>query len=819
MSVTDQWSEAPVASEAYGYADREAAQLESPFLESAETFAGHGHDEAGEWESPVGAGLLESAFLEEATPFVRAYGEGAAQQAEDREGTEFRQLLAELRDPEFDEALFELAQEVAEAAEAEAGEAIGRTPEQAAEAYLEPLRERTDAMLETIAQGLARQDLMSMSEEQLESVLDRFEPTAEGESPAFEGFLGRAFRLVRNVVSRGVNAIRALGRVVNPGAILARIRRLVPLLLNRVLRLALNKLPPDLRPAASTLARRLLGRAAAEAESGPPLVPEALTQADVSTLQTEFNANVAALMFAADEAEQDRVVAEAAEAARDGEAAPIAELDAARERFVAEVERLESGAGLQPALEQFIPAVMAALPIIRMGVGIIGRPKIVRFIARIISPLIVGVVGPQAATPLARAIADRGLSLLRLETEEPITREQLAANAIAGAVEDTVRRVAEQGEAVFEDPRLLEAAVTEAFQEAAAGNFAANAIRADLREVAEAEEVTWYLAPYRHWYKKYSRVREVRIEPQTAARIRIFGNHTLGEFLRVRHGVTGAVTAKLHLYQAIPGTTLSRIARLEKHTPGLGRGDRGTYTRLHPLTPEAAGALLREPGLGKAVDATFLSTPDRIAVGQRFYYLQLPGTGPTPPPPGRCPALSEVTVAMDFRQTLIRVHIYLTEADAQSVAARIRSGAGSLASMVLIKRVIEATLRTALSPQRRQHLRVIHEAEAEEQWVQAALGAAASRIGMAIVEYAGRKLLEWVERAVAQYLQERAQDFVRRADEPANGVTLMVQLRNPPGMALLGSLMRGQAPPLRWMASFIGAPLPRVDVVAGCRRA
>ena len=49
--------------------------------------------------------------------------------------------------------------------------------------------------------------------------------------------------------------------------------------------------------------------------------------------------------------------------------------------------------------------------------------------------------------------------------------QQLAPQAIASAVEDTVRRLGELDEATLENPTLLEAAVTEAFHEAAAENF------------------------------------------------------------------------------------------------------------------------------------------------------------------------------------------------------------------------------------------------------------------------------------------------------------------------------------------------------------
>ena len=51
---------------------------------------------------------------------------------------------------------------------------------------------------------------------------------------------------------------------------------------------------------------------------------------------------------------------------------------------------------LSSELEQFIPAVMAALPLIRTGIGIYGRDKLVRLIARLLAQLIKSLTGMEA---------------------------------------------------------------------------------------------------------------------------------------------------------------------------------------------------------------------------------------------------------------------------------------------------------------------------------------------------------------------------------------------------------------------------------------
>ncbi len=57
---------------------------------------------------------------------------------------------------------------------------------------------------------------------------------------------------------------------------------------------------------------------------------------DVADVQREFDGNVAGLLLASDEAEQDAIVGEAYEATAQGED-PINELADARERFVAQL--------------------------------------------------------------------------------------------------------------------------------------------------------------------------------------------------------------------------------------------------------------------------------------------------------------------------------------------------------------------------------------------------------------------------------------------------------------------------------------------------
>ncbi len=163
---------------------------------------------------------------------------------------------------------------------------------------------------------------------------------------------------------------------------------------------------------------------------------------------------------------------------------------------------------------------------------------------------------------------------------------------MTSTVEETVGRVAMLPEEVLSNQELLEGAALEAFEQAAAANFPpvlgqeTYLARPDLRESSHARG-TWVALPlHRHRrYKKYSRVLRVRITPEKARVIETFGGSTLGQFLEEQLGqAPGAeLEADVHLYEAMPGTLLPELARMEESTPGLGSSDEVAWGRLHPL--------------------------------------------------------------------------------------------------------------------------------------------------------------------------------------------------------------------------------------------
>ncbi len=767
---------------------------------------------------PVTATLLERSDAgQPMTPFVSEYA-GAVTQTP--EASAFQELLSELYDREFDETLADLAHEAWEAVTQRAepfGEAgMGESEAQFLQEWARPVRDAAETMLQNIAQAASDHDLESMSEAELDRFFEAFEPHQTGLEQHFENFLGGLWKKVKSIAKSAVSAV-GKGIMMIPGlsALIDKLKALVKPLLDRVLRLAIDRLPPTLQPLARQLAQRVLGTSG---EAEDPEYEAAPAAPDPAALQQQFDLEAATLMFAPDELEQELTLNEAAAVAERDPGAAVAQLHEARARFV---DQLASGSDPEQAMEQFIPAVMAVLPIARTVIGMIGRGRVVSFLAGYLANFVAHYVPRQAATQLSSAIVDAGLRMLSLEApaEEEPAGPRVACEAIAHAVEDTVRRVAERDESVFEEPQLLEAAVTEAFHEAAAENFPPQVIVPALHEAPL--HATWVAMPRRgprKYYKKYTHVFDVEITPQIAESITTFGGAKLSAFLKDQLGVTPPVHARVHLYQAIAGTTLRRIAHLEHNVPGLGKRSHAAR-QLHPLTVQAAATLLAQPKLGRDVAGAFRSARHTVAIGQRLYYLEIAGAQPVSVRRGEISAgalrrMSNVNVTLDFRRDEYRVFVYLSETDAQEIAAKIRSR-DLTAVLVMARRVYESGVGVALGGDIKRHVKVLGETPAPHRLV----GVDLKQLAAGVKERVIKEVVNWVGQALAEYLEAGAGEFVAAVDNPADGVTVVVHILNPPGAPLVRRLLNGEgisAGELRDLDSlFRGKPKLSVNTVPG----
>ena len=257
--------------------------------------------------------------------------------------------------------------------------------EQFLQEWSEPVRQAAEAMLDSIAEAASEHDLASMSESELDTFFERFEPRGTGLEQYFEDFLGGLVSKAKTLAKKALDvAKKGLALVPGLGGLIAKLKALVRPLLNRVLKTAIDKLPPTLRPLARQLARRVLGAQVGEVDGeafeAAPAAP------DVSAVQQQFDLEAAMLMFSSDENEQEFVLSEAVYGAEREDGAPVAQLQEARARFV---DQLEAGVDPEQALEQFIPAVMGVLPIARTVIGVIGRKRVVNVLAKFLAGFIV----------------------------------------------------------------------------------------------------------------------------------------------------------------------------------------------------------------------------------------------------------------------------------------------------------------------------------------------------------------------------------------------------------------------------------------------
>src|SRR5258708_17229754 len=178
-----------------------ASALESPFAEAASEATG----------LPPNSGF--SQWSETPTPFAEAT-DGLMSESE--MDLLLAEVFGELRDETFDEALAYLAEETEQAvADRFTSEtaASGSERERYAEAQLSALRFETEQYIDALEAGLTGMDVESLTDEQLDELLDRFDPEAGELTPAGEEFISGIVRKAKKVVKFVAKAAKGIGNV------------------------------------------------------------------------------------------------------------------------------------------------------------------------------------------------------------------------------------------------------------------------------------------------------------------------------------------------------------------------------------------------------------------------------------------------------------------------------------------------------------------------------------------------------------------------------------------------------------------------------
>lgn len=786
---------------------RAADAPQSPFPDSLPVLATGGR-------APVPVALHES-------PFPSLY-EALEGEAGDPQDEWVDELLEGLHDEEFDEAVAELTEELR--AQAAARPEFEDQPDEQREAALRqtlvPLVRAAQADLARVAAAVGALD-PAAGEAEIEGALEAL-PLPEVDSPAFEFFLKGLRNKVRKAVGQAARLARrglspALGLLLKP--LLAKLRTLVGPLLEKVLKFALDKVPAAYRPLAVQLAGRLAGRAraavsaprrpapavatldaaalagtaspdaapepAATAEPMAPTpgdapVPDQPATPDTSQAQAELDLELAEAALSDPQAEQEWVgpgpVSQPV-AARD----PYADLTRARARFVREITELGEADEAGPVIERFLPAV---LMVVRQGVRLAGRERVVGALGGLIAKFVGPLVGRANAPALGKVLADVGLRTFLQAEVEPAAEMEAAGQALAATVEETVRRVAQLPDDVLDEAPALQAYAHEAFLGAAAANFPAPLVRAELRETEQAG--VWVERPRRgrRRYRKFSHVFDVSVAPQVARAVHGYGSSTLaGHFRdRLRLAADRPVAARLHLYEAVPGTSLAAIARDEADVRGLGSSERSAWSQLQPLTPEAAGLLLGAPRLGRELSEE--AEPELPSVGQRFYHLEI-AQAPARPL-GR---ESHLHAALDLRRGELRLCLFLSEVLAQQAAGALRAKTSPA--------VIVAELRSALAPAARSLARARSGRLVRVLGLRAprpaTLGPSQREARRALRGQVARLTLDWALRHLASRLDTLAAEFIAKTENSEDGLRLAFTFHVPGALSGLAGVLRGTA--------------------------
>ena len=717
-------------------------------------------------------------------------------------------FLGELQDEEFDHAVFEAIAE-ASALHDLAGEVDG---DGVIRQHFASLQRELEIAIDAAADRFARSDLKTLDRTEAEAFFESYTPEQEM-GPAFENLFGGIWNKIKKAAGSAIDLAKSgVASLANLalGPLLNKLRPLIPILLTKVLRFARHKIPAQYQPILTQLAQRF----GVKMEMLTGAEGEDFVASGIGEIQNEFDAQLAGVVLAPGEVERNLEVARHTVESETPERDPLADLDRARTELTGRLSRLKEGEDAAPAFENFIPAL---LPLIGLGIRMIGRPKVVNFLARLLSGLLGKFMGPLGTPALSQAIVDAGLRLIHLEAT-PEAAEAAAHSAVVSTLEDTVRRVAGLPEYMLDDQELLEGAALEAFESAAAANLPpvlsqeTYRARPELRESATFPG-TWILRPIggRHRYKKYSRVLRVHITPEKAHAAETFGGSTLAEFLEEQMGqAPGAeFEADVQLYESVPGTFLPDIARMERETPGLGSSSEAAYGQLHPLTPAAAGVVLGEPGLGRRASPASLASRHSVVPGQRFYHLSMPGARPpaSPAGPGRLRRHSRLKVILDLTKDEIRVRLYLAEARAQQLLVKLRQKGHVGVVLAAMRPMLEKKLEMALTPRHHGGVKVIHPNVAPQQ----AGGAILQKLPQDLTGALRFHLLHWILKGLKGYFENHAPQVLAAIETPQDGVTLTLTFHAPPGLAALRDALKGRAV-LTGAAAFQGAA-PSTDVI------
>ncbi len=794
--------------------------------------------------------FYDTLYTDLESPFTSFSGFNDEERSFSPVAREIYEFVGELNDYEFPESLYELVADMESQFEgylfsnelkgARLNEAVHTKGVQ----YMAPLIERTETLLNEAAEHFSSNVFKTIDESEVERYFNELGQRDLGLRPAQEQFARRFLKKVKKAASK---ALKGVSKLMPLGILMRKLSRLVRPLLDRVLRLAINKLPENLRADAQKLADALMKRKTGNTSADTPKDTDNNTSGDsaqqsssspdssegnpvetpstgsVEAVEKELDVKFASLVFAETESEIEEeminyesgvygnIMASEIQNEYGGVSESPADLNEALSTLASDLKNLREGESAQPAIEKFLPvAIMAAKPLIKTGIRIIGRKKVINFLANILSKLISKHLPESSAKPLARGIVSLGMGAIGFETYEAESPD-VVYEIIANTVNDTIRNMEGISEQVVADQQQFMRSSLMAFERAAADNFPASSLRPSSR--VTSAEGAWIPKPRGariHLYKKFTHVFPVTITKEISDNIQTFRGLKLSQFLRDKLGLDTDkdIQARVHLYEGITGTRLSQISQYD-NAPGL-KGSFG-YRQLHPLSVRAASLLFQRPGLGRNFGTQYTTSRYKTAVGQRFYYLEIPGanlkviprysadrvgrsneTTESENPVPAVPNSNDLQVVLDLINAKIKLNYFISENDSIKLSEQLANSSW-IEALNLFRISFTDALRRVMIFEIGSKVKILKEGsfanyvyeyeDLNESFIPVFLSSAAKAAGMKLLEGLVEKLGTLAMESITNFFKLKKDQFIAKQQLPLDGVTVKVVYHNVAGLA------------------------------------
>jgi hypothetical protein len=204
-----------------------------------------------------------------------------------------------------------------------------------------------------------------------------------------------------------------------------------------------------------------------------------------------------------------------------------------------------------------------------------------------------------------------------------------------------------------------------------------------------------------------------------------------------------------------------------------------------------------------------------MGVGQRVYYLEIPGARlqivPTSTAATTMRRCSETKLILDFARQQIRLYLFLSEPKAQEIALKLHQQMPIGVVMASLNPMMESGLKNILIDGMYGQNKIIHQAMTPQH----ARSAAFSWIPHPVKEKLIIRLMVWLGNGLSGFFRQQSQRFVAASQDPADGVTLVVTLDNPPGFPFLRKALTGDMMSMRDLDFSGDIPESHVKTVPG----